>query len=125
MNHLLKRFRRDITGLIWLSMGIFLSLALWSFNPQDPSFNTKGTGLVATNYCGYFGSFLSDILYQFMGLSAWILVLVSLGNAYVNFVSRPKEVSKLRFLWAGLLLATCASLCSLYFPKEKFFHNII
>ncbi len=39
------------------------------------SFNSTGTGLKVQNYCGYIGSFAADLMYQTLGLSAWILVL--------------------------------------------------
>ncbi|MCB0349886.1 MAG: DNA translocase FtsK [Bdellovibrionales bacterium] len=121
MSHLFKRFSRDIIGLVWLSMGIFLALALFSFHPTDPSLNSIGKSLQVQNYCGYIGSFLADILYQLLGLSAWVLVLGNLRVAWKNFRGEDVKKNKLQWVWLSLLLITCASLFSLYWPGSKMF----
>lgn len=120
MNHLLRRFRRDITGLVWLSIGIFLGLSLWSYNTNDPSLNSLGINLKVQNYCGYFGSFLADIFYQLFGLCSWIAVLASLRTSYHGFLGREITFKEFRWLWSLLLLVTTTSLGALYFPEEKF-----
>jgi S-DNA-T family DNA segregation ATPase FtsK/SpoIIIE len=74
MNHFLKKFRQDVIAIGFLGLGLFLALALISYNPQDPSFNSLGQGLKSLNYCGIVGSFMADLLYQFFGLAAWVLV---------------------------------------------------
>ena len=121
MSHLFKRFGRDIIGLVWLSMGIFLSLALFSYNPTDPSFNSIGKSTEVLNSCGYIGSFLADILYQSLGLSAWLLVLVQARLALRNFKNKEMPGGKLQWVWLALLLLTGASLLSLYLPEHKLF----
>lgn len=125
MRNLFKRFSRDITGLLWLSMGIFLTLALLSYHPTDPSLNTIGKALRVQNYCGYFGSFLSDILYQLLGLSAWLLAGMGYRLGYLNFRGREKKFEKLQGLWVVLLLVTGSSLLSLYLPEKKIFSGQI
>lgn len=125
MSHLFKRFRRDIIGLVWLSIGIFIALSLFSYNPIDPSFNSVGKEVSVQNYCGYFGSFLSDILYQLLGLSAWIIVISSLRLSVRGFQGKDLHISKLRIFWAFLLMVTCASLGALYWPEVKYFSNHI
>ena len=125
MSHLFKRFSRDIIGIIWLSTGIFLSLALLSYHPTDPSLNSIGNSLGVKNYCGYFGSFLADILYQLFGVSAWLLVLGNLNLAWRNFRGLEIKTSKLQYLWLGLLLLTAASLLSLNWPTTTFFSGQI
>jgi S-DNA-T family DNA segregation ATPase FtsK/SpoIIIE len=125
MSHLFKRFSRDIIGIIWMSMGIFLALALFSYNPTDPSLNSIGKSIQVHNYCGYFGSFLSDLLYQFFGVSTWLLVIGNLMLAIKNFVGKEIKQNKLQWLWLSLLLITSASLISLYLPNQKVFSEQI
>ncbi|MEZ4871417.1 MAG: DNA translocase FtsK [Bdellovibrionales bacterium] len=125
MNHVIQKFRRDIVGTLWLSLSVFLSLALYSFNPKDPSFNSIGKSLEASNFCGYFGSFLSDLLYQFMGLTAWVLVLAGVRVAWLSFKGRDVGLRNLRYLWASLLIVTCSSLLSLYWPESFVFSGQI
>ncbi len=121
MSVFFQRFQRDIIGIIWVATGVFLGLALVSFRPTDPSFNSIGTGLEVHNYCGYFGSFLADIFYQLWGVSAWLLVAVAGRMAWGALKSRPAPFIGARALWAVLLLVTLSSLLALYFPDAKVF----
>ena len=121
MNHLLQRFRRDIGGLIWGALGVFIGLALYSYHPSDPSFNSLANNITAQNYCGYFGSFLADLLYQTFGIAAWILVGACFRMAHLSFTGQLKNFEKLRLVWSLLLLFTAAGLVGLYQPGEKIF----
>lgn len=121
MSVFFQRFRRDIIGIVWVAVSVFLAMALISFRATDPSFNSIGTGLEARNYCGYFGSFLADLLYQLWGVSAWLLVLASGRMAWATFKNRPAAVTGARTLWAVLLLITLSSLLALYLPDTKLF----
>lgn len=125
MNRLLQRFQRDIGGLIWSALGLFIGLALWSYSPSDPSFNSVANNLVAKNYCGYFGSFLADLLLQGFGVASWVFVLACLRMSHLSFVGQMKNFEKIRILWAALLLVTVASLLSLHQPGVKIYSQQI
>ncbi len=114
-----QRFRRDIVGIIWLASGLFVSLSLVSFHATDPSFNSVGTGMEVRNYCGYFGSFLADILFQLWGVSAWLVALGTFRMSWVTFKGELVVFTGGRVLWALLLVVTVASLIALYFPQTK------
>jgi len=106
-------------------MGIFLALALASYSPADPSLNTIGRGLSAHNFCGYFGSFLADILYQLLGVASWLICALAGRLAYKNFLNKEVKFHRLQGLWICLLLLTGASLLALYFPDQKIYSNHI
>ncbi|WP_413612875.1 DNA translocase FtsK [Bdellovibrio sp. HCB-110] len=125
MNQFLKKFRQDVIAISFLGMGLFLALALISYNPFDPSMNSIGQGLKATNYCGIVGSFLADMLYQFFGLAAWVVVGSCLRMAYASFKGESLNLKNIRFVWALLLIVNIASLLSLYLPNTKVFHDQI
>ncbi len=125
MNHLFKKFRRDIAGLLWAALAVFLALALYSYSPNDPSLNSIGKGLIAKNFCGYFGSFLADLLYQFFGLSAWALVVGAFRVSARHFSGREVNVTRWRLAIGGLLVLTLASLAALYFPEKKLYSGQI
>ena len=116
-----QRFRRDIAGIVWLASGLFLALSLMSFRATDPSFNSIGTGLKVHNFCGYFGSFLADLVYQLFGISAWLFVIGAARMAWTTFKGSPAQMAGVRALWGGLLLVTLSSLLALYFPETKLF----
>src|SRR5437016_5942701 len=118
MTALLEKFRRDITGIMWAAGTLFLALALASYHPTDPSLNSVARGpstALVQNLCGYFGSFLSDLLYQLLGIAAWVFVLGSSVMSSRAFRGKPLMFQTWRFVCAGLLLLTAAALCSLYF----------
>ena len=128
MSKMIEKFQRDIVVILWLAGSLFLSLALWSYNPADPSFNSTGTKNAVQNLCGYFGSFLSDLFYQGFGVTAWLFVVAGVRQAYIHFKNTnpsKKTGSSANLILAGLLLLVTSSLISLYLPQEKIFNNAI
>ncbi len=88
------RHRRlnEIIGLTVLVGAAMLLLALASYTPTDPSFNTVGsyaTGRPAHNWTGQIGAFLADAMLQTIGIAAFFLPLVlgRLGLCWLR--SRP------------------------------------
>jgi hypothetical protein len=64
----------EFFGLIVSIFGILLFLALVSYSPEDPNFifpeNTK-----IKNFLGFYGSYVSDIFLQSIGLISFIIPL--------------------------------------------------
>ena len=127
MTQLIKQFQNDIRALCWLAMALLLACSLWSFYPLDPSFNSTGKGQGVINLCGLFGAYLSDALYQLMGLSAWLLVLACTWASLSCFVrwqhnNRPWALS---LLWCALLLMTCSGLGNLHWPGLRLYEGYV
>ena len=120
MKRFFSRFRKDVIGLVWLSTGIFIGLALASYNSLDPSFNSTGIGVSIQNYCGYLGSFTADILYQLMGFGAWALVISAVGVG-ISFIKNQAEARYINGLWLFLLFFTLCCIGTLYWPKVLLF----
>lgn len=127
MNGFFKKFKRDVTGVVWFASGLFVALALISFRPTDPSFNSTGANLTGHNYCGYMGSFLADLLFQAWGLSAWLIVAAMLRQSLHVFRQKGEGAGWLgpRLIWGLLLMTTVSSLLALYLPGRRFFHQQI
>jgi DNA segregation ATPase FtsK/SpoIIIE, S-DNA-T family len=125
MSGFFKKFRRDVAGIGWLATGLFLGLALFSFRPTDPSFNSVGVNLKVHNYCGYFGSFVADLLFQCWGLGAWALVAACVRMSINAFRGDAKPALSPRLIWGFLLLVTVSSLLALYMPSTRLFANQI
>ena len=88
------RHRRlnEIIGLSVMVAAGLLLLALLSYTPTDPSFNTVGgyaTGHPAHNWTGLVGAFMSDAVLQMFGVSVMFLpiALACLGLNWMR--SRP------------------------------------
>ncbi len=67
---------REIYGVLFLALSLFLLLSLISYHPSDPSFNRYVTEVSSThNLIGSFGSYTADILIRFIGLCVLFLPL--------------------------------------------------
>ncbi|XGC80905.1 DNA translocase FtsK [Bdellovibrio bacteriovorus] len=125
MNQFLKKYRQDVIAISFLGLGLFFALALISYNPMDPSLNSTGQSLRATNYCGIVGSFLADMLYQSLGLAAWVMVTCFFRVALASFRGESLNLKNIRFVWALMLIVNTAALLSLYLPTTKIFQKQI
>lgn len=71
--------------------------SLVSYSSSDPSFNLV-TDNSPSNFLLYFGSYLSDILFQFIGLAAYIIPLCAIVWSYLLFRDGELSLSFLRTL---------------------------
>jgi len=65
----------DLVGITFATAGFCLAMILFTFNANDPSFNTASSGGEIHNFFGGFGSCTADILLQTLGLSSWLFVI--------------------------------------------------
>jgi len=65
-----------LVGLCLVGFSFAYTLALLSFNSDDSSFNTVSTDDHINNWIGAFGSHISDLSFQLIGLSSFILCLI-------------------------------------------------
>ncbi len=68
---LIRRHLRELVGIGLLALGILAGLALISYHPTDPSFNTQSAEPVR-NWIGPFGAMLSDALFQLLGVTSFV-----------------------------------------------------
>ncbi len=87
-----NRRLNEIIGMVVLVAAALLLLALASYTPTDPSFNTVGryvTGRPAHNWTGMVGAYLADAMLQLIGVAAFFLPL-ALGRLGICWMrSRP------------------------------------
>ena len=87
MNFAIKRLA-EIFGLIIFVLGVLLFFALFTYSPEDPNFifpqNTE-----IKNILGFYGSFISDLFFQSIGLVAY-LISITLIFTGIN-IFRIKE----------------------------------
>ncbi len=123
MSPFFKKFKHDVKAIGFLGAGLFLALALASYHPRDPSFNSIGQGLKTLNYCGLIGSFLADMIFQVLGLPAWLAVAGLLQSAYLSFKGESIELKNVRLVWLILLMASLSALVSIYWSDSKIFDH--
>ncbi|WP_051329026.1 DNA translocase FtsK [Geminicoccus roseus] len=68
---LIATARRLVMGLFWLAAAILLAVAVWGFNPADPSFNTA-TSATPVNPLDLFGAYTADLALQLFGVGIWL-----------------------------------------------------
>jgi len=94
-------------GLLLLLVALLLLLSLTTWHATDPSLNTatdiSSSHVVAKNWVGLFGAWLSDLLLQSIGITAFLLPVWAAGLGWTWMQSRPGGSPWLR--WTGTLLA--------------------
>ncbi len=95
----------EMLGLIVLVAAGLLLLALVSYTPSDPSFNTVGGGAgarVAHNWTGLVGAYVADLLLQTVGIAIFFvpLALIRIGVSWM----RSQRVGSTKTKVAGIAL---------------------
>ena len=107
------RFHRlnEAGALVFLFVGLFFSLSLVSYHPQDPSFNSASGALRAHNLTGFAGSYTADLCLQVLGLSAFAIPVLLWMLAWRWVRSAEIQAPLIKVMGSGLLLlSTCATL---------------
>lgn len=77
------RLIQEIKGIALGAAGLFLLIALLSFNANDLSFNTYSTGEQVRNFGGPLGAYLADLLFEwFFGLASYAIPVAMLFVSY-------------------------------------------
>jgi DNA segregation ATPase FtsK/SpoIIIE, S-DNA-T family len=88
-----NRRLNELIGLLTLTAAILLFLSLVSYRQTDPSFNTVGGsgvgGRPAHNWIGLMGAWVSDLLLQIEGVTAFCVPLLMGGLGWSWLKSRP------------------------------------
>jgi S-DNA-T family DNA segregation ATPase FtsK/SpoIIIE len=90
-------------GVMLVLVSLLLFLALATYHSSDPSLNTATGSATARNWVGLFGAYLSDVLLQTLGLTAFMLPVWMGGVAWTWLQSRPGGSPILR--WMGTVFA--------------------
>jgi S-DNA-T family DNA segregation ATPase FtsK/SpoIIIE len=108
---LAKRRLLEGAGSVLMLLSFLLTLALLTYDPNDPSLNTA-IDIVPRNFLGRDGALLADILVQGIGLAAYLIPLVMLGWSFRLLLQRPLDRMTRRLGWLVLALLLGAFACS-------------
>jgi S-DNA-T family DNA segregation ATPase FtsK/SpoIIIE len=103
--------RRRLTELLAVGValsGLAILIALLSYHPEDPSFNTA-SGARTLNLAGPFGAWLADIMLQGFGVAGFVPALVLLAWSYRLGARGTIGYLKLRVFLGGLALPLLAA----------------
>ena len=127
-----KTLTLDLFNLFLVILGIVLLISLWTFEISDPNWkeiSSSETNL--TNSIGIVGAWLSSFLYEFLGITAWAMILVFFYPAFMSYLKNTEEkpVQKNYFFSITGFFIFCSSLCLLidlhinafesYFPETS------
>jgi S-DNA-T family DNA segregation ATPase FtsK/SpoIIIE len=90
-------------GLVLMLTALLVLLALATYHPSDPSWNTASSLAKPQNWIGLFGAWFSDLFLQAFGITAFLLPLWLGGLGWTWMRSRPGGLAWLR--WTGTFLA--------------------
>ncbi len=112
-----SRRLNEILGLMVLAAAALLLIALASYTPSDPSFNTaaapSSAGLAhgpAQNWTGIIGAYFADAMLQMLGIAAFFLplLLVRVGVCWMRSRSSGSPLAKLIALILWVVFAPAA-----------------
>ena len=110
-----NRRLNELAGFLLFASAALLFLALASYSPSDPSLNTAGTLVSgsAKNWIGLFGAMVSDLMFQSLGICAFLVpVMIGLlGGRW--FKSRSVASPGAKALGAAILLIFAPALLAL------------
>ncbi len=111
--------RNEIISILLFALGVLLALCLFSYNPDDPSWNAAGRS-VTRNWIGPFGANIAATLFQFVGLAAYLLPLLLLAAAWRRFRTRRIRAPLSRIVGLVMLVLGAAALFDLFIVRRIF-----
>src|SRR5512142_3325893 len=122
-----NRRLNELIGFLLLVSALLLFLAIASYSPLDPSFNTASAPLASRpsrNWIGIAGAYGSDLLLQFAGLAAFLVPVYigTLGERW--FRSRKIESPVARVIGACSMMVFASALLALLPWHWRWLHAI-
>ncbi|HBH61519.1 MAG TPA: cell division protein FtsK [Nitrospiraceae bacterium] len=102
-----SRIKEEIIGVLAIAAGIVIIVSLISHNQWDRSFSTDSPEL--KNLLGRFGSYVSDILLQVIGLTSWLIPVILLISGTRRVLGRPAQQRQSLFIISCILLILSVS----------------
>jgi S-DNA-T family DNA segregation ATPase FtsK/SpoIIIE len=118
-----NRRLNELIGLLALTAAILLFLSLVSYHPTDPSLNTVG-GMGARNWIGVIGAWISDLLLQIEGVTAFCVPLLVGALGWVWLRSRPAGSPEAKAIGVVLCLVFGPALAGLLPGHAHFLHGL-
>ena len=96
INNFIKNRLVEFSGVLLITIGVFLLLAIISYSPADPNFIYTPGEVEIKNIGGFYGSVISDFLLQSIGLISFLIVLnllnwgltLTMKKEIGNFISK-------------------------------------
>ena len=104
--------QNEIIAIALCALAVLLALCLFSYRPNDPTWNTAGQ-LETHNLVGRVGANVADLLFQALGLAAYLLPLLLLAAAWRRFRTRRIRAPLSRVVGLVTLVLASSALLAL------------
>jgi len=108
-------------AIVLFSLSLILFISLFSFDPNDPGFNTTGNKDI-NNFIGLIGAYLSSTSFVFFGVSSYFIPLLFISFAVSviqgNEIKTNKEILVVKFVAFIFILASTCTVSSIHFLIE-------
>ena len=115
---------KNVIAFLCLGSALYIFISLLSYSPKDSSLSSVSSQSVsAINLGGPFGAFLSDILFSFTGMGAYlILFIASFAAIRLLFFFKPKNnlYKFIKISSATILVLSFSTICEYYFSGDFF-----
>ena len=105
-----EKVTKEMKGMAFAAAGIFLGVALISYNGEDLSFNSVSTAVETHNLGGRFGAQLADVFLQLFGLASYLIPGTLIYLAYRAFSSDPIRWRRYKAVGFALLVISLTGL---------------
>lgn len=114
-----KPVSKEVTGIIFLLIAVFLTVSLLSFHPNDPVFGLKsGYAGKAHNLFGAVGGHFSGWVFFALGFSSlWLVVVFSIFS-FLSFRGSPLLPTPGNIVAVTLLIVSFSALMNLQLPGQ-------
>jgi S-DNA-T family DNA segregation ATPase FtsK/SpoIIIE len=123
---LVARIIKDITLLILVACSLYMFMSLAGYDSKDSAWSHLGYQPNISNWTGKFGALCADIVFSFLGFSAWfipfILILPAVRLYFRKDVSLLDSLPfvMLRTVGALIFIFTLCALLSLHISNTNF-----
>lgn len=112
---------REIALLGFSCCGLFLLIALLTFDSNDPGWSHSTSFQELNNACGLLGAWLANFVLYFFGLMAYLIPLMVFSYGYMLYVSDRIQGNRWLFLArSGGFIATMVSGSAIFFLHLHF-----
>ena len=114
---------KNVIAFLCLGSALYIFISLISYSAQDSSLSsTSSQSDSVINLGGPFGAYLSDILFSFTGMGAYLILFIASFSAIrLLFFFKPKNnlYKFIKISSATILVLSFSTICEYYFSGES------
>ena len=108
-----RSFFNDFVGILSLTVGVLITLCLYSYSPADASFNSASSGPEIHNLIGMVGAYTADFLIMCFGVASYFVAGIFFITGYLILMRRKTAFKISEFFLLFIFLIMTAVLVQL------------